>query len=82
MTTPKKTFEESLVRLEEIVRLLDDNRTNLGNALANYEEGVEILKSCHNQLDAAQRKIEILQGTDAASQPIIQVANESDFKTT
>lgn len=71
----QKTFEESLARLEEIVKQLDDNRTDLESTLASYEEGVGLLKSCHAQLDNARRKIEILQGTE------LRAVDEEQFKT-
>jgi exodeoxyribonuclease VII small subunit len=61
-----KTFEESLTRLEEILRQLDDSQTDLETALARYEEGVKILKHCHEILETAERKIEFLRGENNA----------------
>ncbi len=81
MTSPL-SFEDALARLEEIVRLLDNPKTNLEDALTFYEEGSQLLKNCQTQLDTAQRKIEILQGQDETGEPIMKMADENDFKTT
>ena len=75
MTSPLP-FEAALLRLEEIARNLDDPRTDLSTALARYEEGVRLLKTCHDILDNAERKIEMLRN-DTTSQPVA----EEDFRT-
>ncbi|MDR1140766.1 MAG: exodeoxyribonuclease VII small subunit [Planctomycetaceae bacterium] len=79
--TPK-TFEESLIRLEEILRQLDDGQTNLETALLRYEEGVHLLKHCHKILETAQRKIEILRnGNNNENSLNIEPLDEKEFKT-
>ncbi len=75
------SFEDSLIRLEEIVKQLDDGRTDLETALARYEEGVSLLRKCHGILDGAQRKIEILRGVDENGEPVLEPVAERDFKT-
>ena len=76
-----KTFEESLVRLEEIVKRLDDGKTDLDAALAYYEEGVGLLKRCHGMLESAQRKIEVLRGMDEDGTPRTETVTENEFRT-
>ncbi|MDR0335861.1 MAG: exodeoxyribonuclease VII small subunit [Planctomycetaceae bacterium] len=78
--TPK-TFEESLARLEEILRQLDDGQTNLETALLRYEEGVGLLKHCHKILETAQRKIEILRNGNDDNALNIELVDEKEFKT-
>ena len=75
------TFEASLARLEEIVKQIDDGRTDLETALARYEEGVVLLRKSHGILDAAQRKIEMLRGTADNGAPILEPIAEAQFKT-
>jgi len=75
------SFEDSLRRLEEIVRQLDNVNTGLDFALECYEEGVRILKHCHNILDNAQRRIEILKAVDETGNPVIENADKKQFKT-
>lgn len=58
---PMPTFEDAMTRIEEIVSLLENGETVLDLAMTLYEEGVSLLKYCTNTLDAAERKIQILQ---------------------
>ena len=75
------TFEESLIRLEDIVRQLDSGSMDIQTALVRYEEGVCLLKHCYTILESAQRKIEILRGTQPDGSPILESAEENDFRT-
>lgn len=55
-----RKLEELLQRLAEIVRILENNESSLEDSLRLYEEGVQITKHCHTQLNDAEKKIEIL----------------------
>jgi exodeoxyribonuclease VII small subunit len=68
----KRTFEESLVELERTVRELEDGRLGLDEALARYEQGVGLIKFCHNQLRQAEQKVLLLTGLDENGQPLLQ----------
>jgi len=63
-------FEESLAELEAIVADLEGGDLGLSDALARYEDGVRRLKQCHAQLQAAERRIELLSGVDADGNPV------------
>jgi exodeoxyribonuclease VII small subunit len=67
-----RTFEESLLELERIVRELEDNRLGLEDALARYEQGVGLIKACNQQLRQAEQRILMLTGADEEQQPILQ----------
>ncbi len=54
---PSLTFEESLVRLEEIVRHLEKGDLPLGDTLKLYEEGTGLIASCSRMLDEAEQKV-------------------------
>ncbi|MEN0110739.1 MAG: exodeoxyribonuclease VII small subunit [Planctomycetota bacterium] len=64
-------FEESLAELESVVEDLEGGELPLADALARYEEGVARLKACHAQLEAAERRIELLSGVDAEGNPVV-----------
>ena len=64
------SFEESLAKLEEIVRQLEEGQLGLSDSLVRYEEGMRLLNQCQQMLAAAERKIEVLRGFDAAGNPI------------
>jgi exodeoxyribonuclease VII small subunit len=67
-----RTFEESLLELERILRELEDGRIGLEDALARYEQGVGLIKSCYHQLRQAEQRILKLSGMDDEQQPILQ----------
>lgn len=67
-----RTFEESLMDLERMVRELEDGRLGLEDALARYERGVGLIKSCYQQLRQAEQRILRLSGIDEEQQPILQ----------
>lgn len=60
------SFEESLAELEAIVRALEEGQIPLADGLARYEQGVKLLKACYQQLDAVERRIELLNRVDSA----------------
>jgi exodeoxyribonuclease VII small subunit len=68
----RRTFEESLLELERMVRELEDGRLGLEDALARYEQGVGLIKSCYQQLRQAEQRIMMLAGIDEEQQPILQ----------
>lgn len=53
-------FEASLTELETIVDRLEEGDLPLEEALAAFEAGVALTRSCARQLEAAERKVEIL----------------------
>ena len=58
MTEP--TFEELERELEQIVTRLEQGKVSLDEAIALWERGEELYKSCVGKLDSAQGKIEEL----------------------
>lgn len=56
----KKTFEQNLKRLEEIVKLLESSDSELDKSLALFEEGTGLVRECTEELDRAQAKITVL----------------------
>jgi exodeoxyribonuclease VII small subunit len=60
MTDPIKNFESAIAELEQIVKQLEDGDLPLDKSLALFERGVELSRYCHEELGAAQRRIEIL----------------------
>jgi exodeoxyribonuclease VII small subunit len=54
------TLEQTLARLEEIVARLDEERMDLGQALALFEEGVSHLRSAAEVLTEAEARVKRL----------------------
>jgi exodeoxyribonuclease VII small subunit len=55
-----KDFESAIGELEKIVKQLEEGDLPLDRSLALFERGVELSRYCHDQLGAAQRRIEVL----------------------
>ncbi|MBU0485591.1 MAG: exodeoxyribonuclease VII small subunit [Proteobacteria bacterium] len=56
----KKSFEESLTRLEEITDALENGDLSLEDSLKKFDEGIKLAEFCNRKLDEAQKKVNIL----------------------
>ena len=78
-------FEDALEQLEDIVHRLEDGQIGLAEALAQYEQGVKLLRHCHQLLENAERKIEVLSRVtpegDDVNQPWDDAATSLEEKT-
>ncbi len=68
MAEKKKSFEESLERLDKIVKLLEKGEAPLSEALALFEEGTSLVTECSRMLDEAEQKVVKLRKT-ASGEP-------------
>ncbi len=64
MSDKKKSFEEALAELEEIVRQLEKDEIPLEQALEAFEKGVRLSKYCAKCLDEAEQRIQKLTQAD------------------
>jgi exodeoxyribonuclease VII small subunit len=80
MTKPQKpgsaaepSFDDRLARLEAIVAELEKGEIALEPAIARYQEGVELLKSCRGLLESFRKRVEVLsadaEGTEGSVAP-------------
>ena len=53
----EKTFEESLIELEEIVQRLERGDVPLEEALAAFQEGMTLSKQCQDTLEKAEKTL-------------------------
>lgn len=60
MSESIKDFESAIAELEKIVKQLEEGDLALDTSLALFERGVTLSRYCHDQLGAAQRRIEQL----------------------
>jgi exodeoxyribonuclease VII small subunit len=56
----KKSFEQSLKQLEQIVYELESGELPLEQAIRKFEEGIELSKFCAQKLEETERKITLL----------------------
>lgn len=53
----KESFEQSLQRLEEIVKQLEQGEIPLETSLQLFAEGAKLVTQCNEQLDQAQQLV-------------------------
>lgn len=67
MAAKKKSFEEAMARLEEIVTLLERGESSLDESLALFEEGTKLAAECGKKLDQAEQAVvRLSKGADGA----------------
>ncbi len=54
------TYEESMKRLGEIVKALEEDKLSLDEALDLYKEGVELSVDCKKSLESAKLRVKML----------------------
>ena len=59
------SFEEAMVRLEEIVRMLEGGKGGLEASLSAFEEGISLVKFCNEKLEKAEQKVRVLMQGEA-----------------
>ena len=55
-----KDFESAIAELDTIVKRMEEGDLTLEKSMELYERGVQLSKFCHSTLEAAERRIEIL----------------------
>ena len=65
------SFEESMKRLEAIVKEMEGGELSLEQMMLHFEEGTTLVKSCGKTLNEVERKIEKLvkRGEEIVTEP-------------
>ena len=74
MSQQSKTFEESMQRLEQIVRAMERGDVPLEESLKLFQEGTELVRSCEKLLSDARLQVKMIL-TAADGSPV-----EEDFE--
>ena len=73
-----KTFEAALAELESRVARLERGDLELEDALRLFEEGVSLVRECHEKLDAADARIvAITAGPDGVREAAVPDTSEA-----
>lgn len=75
MNQKNKTFEESMIRLEQIVRAMERGDVPLEESLKLFQEGTELVRSCGKLLDDAQLQVNKIM-TAADGSPVEEVFDD------
>ena len=57
MNSNNQTFEQSMVRLEQIVRAMEKGDVELEESLKMFQEGTELIRRCGKLLDEAELQV-------------------------
>lgn len=57
MGAKKLSFEESVARLDDIVKHLENGDMPLSESLSMFEEGTKLISACIKMLDEAEQKV-------------------------
>ena len=56
----KKTFEEAMTQLEDIVKELESGQLPLEKAIKKFEQGMKYANFCFDKLDETEKRIKVL----------------------
>lgn len=73
------TFEDSISRLEAVVRRLEGGQNSLDEALQLFSEGINLSRYCSCCLEQAEQQISLLM-TDEAGRPGLTAAPDDLLK--
>ncbi|MDR1116978.1 MAG: exodeoxyribonuclease VII small subunit [Oscillospiraceae bacterium] len=73
--TKKLSFEQAMLRLEEIVKLLERGEAPIEKSLELFEEGAALMKVCAGILDKAEMKVKKLTEADE-EEPVFSLFEE------
>ena len=64
MDSKTPSFEQQLLRLEQIVRIMERGEAPLDESLKLFQEGTELVRNCTKLLDDAQLKVNMILADD------------------
>ena len=71
MKKQNMTFEESMLRLEQIIRAMERGEVPLEESLKLFQEGTELVASCEKLLENAQLQVKkVLTAADGS--PVLE----------
>ncbi len=68
MTTRREdspSVEQAMEKLDALVREMESGQMPLEKLLTHYEEGVKLVRTCQEKLDAADQKIQLIKRSAA-----------------
>src|SRR4051794_5498329 len=66
------SFEDALRELQRIVADLEEGTLGLEESMQRFEKGVGLLRQCHQTLERAEQKIQILTRMDPNCGPVTE----------
>lgn len=79
MNKQNKTFEESMQRLEVIVRGLERGDAPLEESLKLFQEGTELVRACNQLLENAQLQVKKIMTAPDGSPVEVEFGDEPEL---
>lgn len=73
------SFEQAMVRLEQIVATLESGRCTLDESMKLFEEGAKLTAFCQKALRAAEQKIVKLTAAENGSEESLAVPEDTQL---
>ncbi|WP_440895814.1 exodeoxyribonuclease VII small subunit [Amphibacillus sp. Q70] len=70
MTEKKRSFEEVMLELEEIVKKLEEADVPLEDAISYYQKGIELSKWCDEKLAQVEKQVANIVNDEGESKSI------------
>lgn len=67
-SAPENNLETQLDALKKIVTQMEQKNLSLDDALAQFAQGIELVRHCQNMLAAAEQKVSILLSQEEGEQ--------------
>lgn len=64
MNQNNKSFEQSMQRLEQIVRVMERGEVSLEDSLKLFAEGTDLVRSCGKLLDEAELQVKVISASE------------------
>lgn len=61
------SFEKKLLKIKEIVEILESGDLSLDESLKKFEKGTKLIKDCHKKLEEVKKKIKIVVESSSGS---------------
>ncbi len=74
------SFEGSLQRLEQIVKVLESEEPDLERAVALYKEGRELVQRCEALLKTAQQQLDAVNAPTANARPVEDALDDNEIE--
>lgn len=78
MNEKNKTFEENMIRLEQIVRAMERGEVALEESLKLFQEGTDLVAQCGKLLDEAQLQVKKVMTAADGSPALEDSADEAN----
>jgi exodeoxyribonuclease VII small subunit len=72
------TFEQSLQKLDQTVKSMEEDSLPLEDLLKCYETGMILAKECEDSIAAAYKKLEVIRNKANSTQPKAQTDTKQD----